>query len=104
LSTFERKRTSFAWIVVDSLCIILMSTVVQFTAWILFRLQYNAPYTYTVIFKAYWILQNTLHARFAFQCMKFIPITAMYNRIYNSKGKGLAHNRPSRWPKGVRVG
>ena len=21
-----------------------------------------------------------------------------------SKGKGLSHNRPSRWPKGVRVG
>jgi len=25
-------------------------------------------------------------------------------KTYKGKGKGLSHNRPSRWPKGVRVG
>jgi len=50
LTAFQRKRTSFAWIVVDSLCILLMSTVVQFNAGIIVRLQHNAHYT--AIFKA----------------------------------------------------
>jgi len=37
LSAFERKRTSFAWIVADPLWILLMSAVVQFYARILCR-------------------------------------------------------------------